>query len=208
MLCKPVQLPREVFDTIKHIPLPKPGADGHYLPFSEMLGQPITEEYRPSLQNKTSKQRKKSLPFYASVQHVKNAKLMVQCGECQMWRLVFLKYKLNTRKRQYLQQLLKDYTYTCGSTLAELNLGEEFKDVEIRDHACGDVVEKLYYSAELEPICVYCGINQPFTSSDYYPQCDAFSLVVNQRKSKELDLHVQHYLKLFSVLFFLTFATY
>ena len=32
----------------------------------------------------------------------------------------------------------------CGSTLGELDhvdLDEDFKDVEIRDHACGDVIE-------------------------------------------------------------------
>ena len=36
-------------------------------------------------------------------------------------------------------------SYTCGSiaTLAELDLDEDFKDVKIRDHACGDVIEKL-----------------------------------------------------------------
>ena len=92
-----------------------------------------------------------------------------------MWWLAFSKYKINLRKRQFLQGLLEEYTYTCGSTLAELDLGEEYKDVEIRDYACGDLIEKLYYSAGLEPICVYCGVDQPFTSADHYPQCDACS---------------------------------
>ena len=74
-------------------PLPKRGADGHYFPLSDLLGQPITEEYRPSLQQK-------SLSSYASVQHVKNARLMVQCKEYQMWHLIFSKHKLNTCKQQ------------------------------------------------------------------------------------------------------------
>ena len=56
--------------------------------------------------------------------------------------------------------------------MAELDLGEDFKDVEIKDHACGDVVGKLYYSAGLEPICVYCGVDQPFTSEEHYHQCE------------------------------------
>ena len=71
MLYKPVQLRREVFYTIKHIPLPKSGADGDYIPFSEMLGQPVTKEYRPSLQTKTSKQRKK-LSVLACEEHTTN----------------------------------------------------------------------------------------------------------------------------------------
>ena len=55
-LCKPVRLPKEVFDKIKHISLPKPGADGHYFPFPDLLGQPITEEYRPPLQQKAKEE--------------------------------------------------------------------------------------------------------------------------------------------------------
>ena len=38
---------------------------------------------------------------------------------------------------------------TSGSILAELCLGQDFKDVEIRNHACGNLIEKLYYSAGL-----------------------------------------------------------
>ena len=37
-------------------------------------------------------------------------------------------------------------------------LGEEFKNVKIRDHACGDTIKKLYYSVDFEPIYVYYGI--------------------------------------------------
>ena len=83
--------------------------------------------------------------------------------------LDYSKHKLNTHNQQYLQRLLDiSYTYTCGSTLAEPDPDEDFKDVEIRDHVC-DAIEKLYYSAELEPICIYrtyCGVlvDQPFTT--------------------------------------------
>ena len=71
--------------------------------------------------------------------------------------------------------------YSCGSTLGELDLGEDFKDVEFRDHAYGDVFEKLYYSAGLKPISVYCGADQPFTSEDHYLQCETvFALAMNQ----------------------------
>ena len=28
---------------------------------------------------------------------------------------------------------------TCESILAKLGLGKDFKDVEVRDHACGDI---------------------------------------------------------------------
>ena len=38
-----------------------------------------------------------------STQHVKNSQLMVQCEECNMWCLVFSKYKLKAAQRQKLQ---------------------------------------------------------------------------------------------------------
>ena len=115
------------------------------------------------------KPSKKSLPFYASVQHVKNSQLMVQCEECNMWRLVFSKHKLTVVQWQRLQIILEGHSYSCGAKLSKLELSSEFKDAEIRDHVCGDTIEKLYYS---EPICVYCGVDYPFTSEIQYPQCE------------------------------------
>lgn len=120
-----------------------PGKDGHYLPFLDVFGAETSEEHRPSL--KQQKSRSKSLPFYASIQHVKNAQLMLQCEECNMWRLIYSKHKLSRSQRTQLQQVLDDHTYTCGAKLVELNLGNSFKEVEVRDHLCGDPVKKLYY---------------------------------------------------------------
>ena len=90
-ICKPVRLPREVFNRLSHLPHPMPGEDGHYLAFSLIFGKPTSEKHRPSLCSKKSKS--KYLSFYPSVQHVKNAQLMVQCEECEIWRLVFSKKK-------------------------------------------------------------------------------------------------------------------
>ena len=109
-----------------------------------------SEEHRPSLK-KAPKTKAKGLPFYVSVQHVKNAQLMLQCKECNMWRLVYSKYKLSVAQCRQLQRLLDDYSYSCGAKLEELDLGEGFKNVEVRDHACGDPIEKLYYLAGLSP---------------------------------------------------------
>ena len=96
---------------------------------------------------------------------------MVQCDECAMWRLIYSKYKLKKDQRIRLQRVLDDFIYTCGSKLIELQLPDEFKDVEVRDHSCGEPIEKLYYSAKLDPICIHCGKEQPFTTEEMYPQC-------------------------------------
>ena len=130
-ICAQVRLPFDVFQKLRHIPHPTPGDDGHYLPFSDVFGVASTEEHRPSFKPAvcTTKRKKRRLPYYASMQHVKNAQLMVQCFECNMWRLVFSKHKLKTEHRLHLQTLLDDYMYSCGSSLRELDLPEVYEDV-------------------------------------------------------------------------------
>ena len=53
--------------------------DGHYKPFQEVFKKPTTEEHRPSAKKASSKA---TLPFRASIQHVHNAGMMLQCDEC------------------------------------------------------------------------------------------------------------------------------
>ena len=52
--------------------------DGHYKSFAESLGSGMSEEHRPSLQKDPKKD--KTLPFYLSVQHIKNCVTSVGCG--------------------------------------------------------------------------------------------------------------------------------
>ena len=44
-LCRPICLPREVFDHIKHLPFPVPGEDGHYKAFPDVFGSDASEEF-------------------------------------------------------------------------------------------------------------------------------------------------------------------
>uniref|UniRef100_A0A1X7SQM0 Uncharacterized protein n=1 Tax=Amphimedon queenslandica TaxID=400682 RepID=A0A1X7SQM0_AMPQE len=147
--------------------------DGHYYSFSDAFEMNTSEEHRPSFKHPQPKPKKKrTLPFYATVQHVKNSNLMVQCSECDMWRLIFSRYKLNSDQRRDLQSVLDDYEYSCGASLAELNLEDVYKDVEIRAHNCYDPIEVLYYSAKFTPICVYCATPQAYTAENEYPKCE------------------------------------
>ena len=70
-----------------------------------------------------------------------------------------------------MQDLLEGFMYSCGYSLVDLNLPPEYNNVEITDHDCYDVIEKLYYSAKNEPICVYCAKDQPYTSDNLLPIC-------------------------------------
>ena len=149
-ICKPPKLPKEVFEQLRPLPDPTPGADGHYLPFHEVFGQDTSEKYRPSLNMKTS--IKKSLPFSGSKQHVKNVGMMLMCEECEMWRLMYRKQKLKKDERSLLEQQLDGLVYTCGSSLQDLDLPKPLDEVYVRNLNCGDPVEKLYYTSGYEPI--------------------------------------------------------
>ena len=97
------------FLQLHHLPLPIPSEDGHCLSFAEVFCEKITGEHRPSLLKKPSKSN--SLPFYASVQHVKNCQMVIQCENCDLWRIIFSKYKLKPSQKQQLQQLLDNVSY-------------------------------------------------------------------------------------------------
>ena len=89
-ICKPPRLPVDVFQVIKFLPDPVPDSDGHYKPFDTVYGTNTSEEHCPSLQKYPS--QSKTLPFVASIQHAHNTNLMLQCQECDMWRLVYSKH--------------------------------------------------------------------------------------------------------------------
>ena len=112
-ICKPVRLPFHVFQKLRHIPHPVLGKDNHYKPFSDVYNEETTDNC-PSLLIDIKK-KKNSLPFYGYLQHVKNAQIVIQCSECDKWRLVFSKYKLSSEERQELQAILDSFIYTCGS---------------------------------------------------------------------------------------------
>ena len=95
------------------------------------------------------RQKKKTLSFSPSKQYVLNVDTIVQCEECNMWRLLFSRKKLSVRDKKQLQDILADTAYTCGATLEEIDLPDHLKSVMVRVHNCYDPVEKLYYSAEL-----------------------------------------------------------
>ena len=84
------------------------------------------EEHRPSLLKPTA--RKKTLTFVVSVQHAKkNTNTMIQCENCQLWHLVYSKYKLTAPELSQLTFALTDYTYTCGASLSDLDLSGRLK---------------------------------------------------------------------------------
>uniref|UniRef100_A0A1X7VKI3 Uncharacterized protein n=1 Tax=Amphimedon queenslandica TaxID=400682 RepID=A0A1X7VKI3_AMPQE len=105
-ICKPPRLPQATFNNLKHIPHPTPMDDDHYYPFSVAFNMVTTEEHCPTFKSPKQIKKKRKLHFYATRQHVKNSNLMVQCSECNMWRLVFSRYKMSSADRMNLQLIL------------------------------------------------------------------------------------------------------
>ena len=172
-ICSPVRMDAEVFQTLHFLPDPVLAADGHYLPFEDVFQSQTSEKDRPSLQ---AQKQKKSLSYSPVKQHALNVGVVVQCDECNKWRLLFSKRKLAFHERRELEQLLSDISYSCGSKMEDLQLPEQLKCVEIRIHQCIDRIEKLYYSAyPNDVLCIHCGstenILESWAEESIYPYC-------------------------------------
>lgn len=172
-ICKPVRMDKEQFKKLRFLPDPIMGSDDHYLPFEQAFTLSTTSElFRPSLKGNTLA---RPLSFSPSVQHANNTNTVVQCDECNMWRVVFAKKKLSVAAIATLQSVLEDVSYTCGASLEDVDLGPSLASYKlmIRDHRCGDNIEKLYYSAGHETICIFCGTTDLVNSvpEGVYPIC-------------------------------------
>ena len=91
-----------------------------------------------------------------------------------MWRLLFCKHKLNYQEVVELGKVLDDTSYSCDVALSDLDLPDWLKNMSLRDHKCGDPIEKLYYSCGFEPICMKCSSEDVQSSTDFFPLCSHF----------------------------------
>ena len=86
---------------------------------------------------------------------------------------------LTTKTNQERDEVLADFSFTCGAPLQDLELSGKLVNVYIRELSCEDPIEKLYYTAKYPPICVYCA--HPMSEADseiddeHFPQCEGCS---------------------------------
>lgn len=92
------------------------------------------------------------------------------CEECEMWRLLYCKTKLRKTQHALLESLLDNFSFTCGSSLQDIELPEPIKEVYVCNVSC---YEPIDYSAGYDPICIYCAedVVVEDASSEFYPQC-------------------------------------
>ena len=128
----------ELFKSVYFLPDPLIGEDNHYKSFADLYGSTTTERDCPSF---SQPKAKKMLSFSPSKQHVLNVDTIVQCEECNMWRLLFSRKKLSVCDKKQLQDILADTAYTCGATLEEIDLPDNLKSVMVCVHNCYDPVK-------------------------------------------------------------------
>ncbi len=91
-----------------------------------------------------------------------------------MWRLLYSRKKLKAEDRRLLSLKLDDLAFSCGASLQDLEFAAPLNEVFVRSVNCFNPIEKLYYSAGYEPICLYCAgqvDSTPAKSTNFYPQC-------------------------------------
>ena len=79
---------RTVFQTLRYLPDPTMGSDGHYLSFEDVFDSSTTEKDGLSLQ---SQKHKRTLSYPPVKQHALNVSVVIQCDECNKWILLFSK---------------------------------------------------------------------------------------------------------------------
>ena len=81
---------------------------------------------------------------------------------------------LDWLEKQAMERVLDGLSFSCGSELQDADIPPDLKDVVyVKKLQCTEPVEKLYYSANLQDICIHCSEEMPESeeSQEYYPQC-------------------------------------
>ena len=88
-----------------------------------MYGSQTSEKHRPSISTPGAKNH--GMPFPPSAQYAKNVKVVLQCGECSKWRVLYAKRALKRHQKEELEKLLEDLEYTCGSVFEDIETDDD-----------------------------------------------------------------------------------
>ena len=178
-VCKPPRLPMEVFESLNHLPDPVPDDDDHYKAFDDLYGKSETsEEYRPSL--KQSEAKNSGMPFSPSAQSANNTNTVIQCHECDKWRLIYSKNALSVEEKSELQSILDTVQYSCGCKMQDIDHEENCVLEKVFTRAnlsCSSNIEIPYYGTSHEALCIYCGSENDLETGkpESYPICQTCS---------------------------------
>ena len=181
-----------------HLLDPVPKLNGKsYKIFEELYGTETTKEFHLSVQKLTKESQ--GMGFSPSAQYAKNVGTVIQCGECNKWRVLYSKSKLNNEESAKLSRFLDGIQYTCGDSFEGLILKiqqneflELFLKVKVNDKLnCQSNMKTSYYSCGLfeNEVCFNCGeqCNQEDVlnlsiDNEFYYYCNECNEKVNKKK--------------------------
>ena len=79
----------------------------------------IFSQARPTMTLNRPKSARQKMTFTPSVQHAINTQLMLQCCECDKWRLLYSKKKMKADAKKQVTELIESIDYTCGLMFGE-----------------------------------------------------------------------------------------
>jgi hypothetical protein len=151
--------------------------------------------------------------FSPSAQLAKNVGIVIECCECNKWRVLYSKTKLDAMELSTLERYFDTIQYTCGDSfdiLANItesennnendNIGKIFEKVKVNNSlTCNSTMEIPYYSSGLfEDICFQCGKipeeddNEPNNQEEgYYYYCEECYVTVANKKRRSKDVKFQ-----------------
>jgi len=100
--------------------------------------------------------------------------MILLCDECGMKCLVYTTKKLTTKQRADLNSLLNGMSFSFRADLQDEQLPDTLVRV-VYKMCCNEPIEKQYYSANFDDICVYCASEEvdPWSNNErFYPQCE------------------------------------
>ncbi|GES84620.1 hypothetical protein GLOIN_2v1782174 [Rhizophagus clarus] len=171
---RPLKSDEVDFFQVHSLPDPIPTIDKtSYKEFSEIYGTITTEQHRPSLKHQQKDKQINKMGFSPNAQFAKNVGVVVECYECNRWRVLYSKTKLNSIEISNLVSL------TCNS-----------------------LMEIPYYSSGLfEDICFQCGKipeegdeesnNQVNIEEEYYYYYNECYITVDSKKRKNRKVKLQ-----------------
>ncbi|GES91916.1 uncharacterized protein LOC111136195 [Rhizophagus clarus] len=218
-ICKPLKSDEVDFSQVHSLPDPIPTIDKtSYKEFSEIYGTITTEQHRPSLKHQQKDKQTNKMGFSPNAQFTKNVGVVVECYECNRWRVLYSKTKLNSIEISNLERYIDTIQYVCGdsfNTLADTevsnnnddyesdNVNEIFEKVKINNSlTCNSPMEIPYYSSGLfEDICFQCGKipeegdeesnNQVNIEEGYYYYCNECYITVDSKKRRNRKVKLQ-----------------
>ncbi|UZO26953.1 uncharacterized protein OCT59_019163 [Rhizophagus irregularis] len=158
-ICKSVQLPHDVFDSLDWLPDPIPSTvdKDHYAKFQTVYQSETTEQHRPTLITTIANSERASSSILVNTR----VREFIQCFQCGRMRCLYSERALSAEDKIACQIAIDNWDYSCGSPLVP----EDhilYNKVFVREKiSCETPMELAYYSCRKSnvncDVCYWCG---------------------------------------------------